>query len=1100
MPQAVPHTQTEIPWKSLKKTIKELYLRQNKTNKEIIQYVAEARDGLTITKHQLEYRLKKWKIRKNLKKEDYILAQIEIEKSKSIGSVGRAMHEVYLNGVRQSSRKLRKGFWRHRAFEEARRASVSELQYYISDGLEITKPMLSQNASGSQQDNAHLQSSGLRLVAQTSHEVTDEPIANYDIDMHDLAPDLYPHARIENSHVTRNVLEPSRTASGVCLSIIRTRETNFIYDFIQRTLSVMHNEFWDDLEWEPKVLKLLKTHKLDSLLTCIVSMDTKESVKLGNYLVGAVCHKYQENYGSDDLYVLLLCGCKPSAETLNATYRCEDIRKIQHLRQFWGGMGSEIHSQCQLGLQHISTAILEVLALSAGINRHTPLPHVCKLYEQGGLPFGPSWEFLTFNGHATVDFKFKPLPMNEWPYDWGRDYMDPMIDLSCINLLMKAINNRHKNVIRFLSSRMDLQNPSYLLYAISMGDEATTRVLLEAGADPSKCSFILETCEPSRLSLRAPSIRFKKMYSVTPLLIAVRSNFGRIINRLLSAGADPKLTGSVPPLYWCVEDDTRCSWKSECQYLKTFFEEISPLELAVVRGCGIGILEGLWVPDTQFRRPEVMWVFLLMYKPIESPEFDFIAEALLASQFGWDLNYLQKTRRRRRFHLRRNQNISKSEYTLLLDAPALDPSGLVIQTYNSDQFGSMIYHATKCWGESHREAIIANLNFHIPLHDASSREQNSIRALRFAKYAQRLGWDINLEHRSAFMRSIIKSAWRGVIDISALNKYLQYFSGSNESDSGPYPPVIQLLQRTNVSDNITKLFVEAIDESECGGQGAIDQCVFEVFEYFIDIGWDINEGACPCGETTVLDVVLDKFVPNSTTFAMVKRLCDAGARINHGKTHYSALSRAIMARRKVFRESFDRGECWALRVIEHLLQVEKQRGYIYDVYALGTKIWGFLGTPLQEAAYYGDLKLARLLIEAGMYADLEKTLDWQDYSPWGQISLSKCSKSGAWAHDLKSPTPCFLGWTPLELAVEKGRQDTVILLLQAGAKVTEWALSQPGVAPQKSGYGTVTSRDGGSAVVELCVVSVVFGAPFPEARPLFVLTQIFLDEFLFPRI
>ncbi|KAF3291850.1 hypothetical protein TWF132_006364 [Orbilia oligospora] len=1060
MPQAVPHTRTEIPWESLRETIEELYLRQNKTNKEIIQYVAEARDGLTITKSQLEYQLKKWKIRKNLKKEDYILAQIEIDKSKSIGSVGRATHEVYLNGVRQSSRKLRKGFWRHRAFEEARRASVSELQYYISDGLEITKPMLSQNASGSQQDNAHLQSSGLRLVAQTSHEVTDEPIANYDIDMHDLAPDLYPHARIENSHVTRNVLEPSRTASGVCLSISRTRETNFIYDFIQQTLSVMHNEFWDDLEWEPKVLKLLKTHKLDSLLTCIVSMDTKESVKLGNYLVGAVCHKYQANYGSDDLYALLLCGCKPSAETLNATYRCEDIRKIQHLRQFWDGMGSEIHSQCQLGLQRISTAILEVLALSAGINRHTPLPNVCKLYEQSGLPFGPSWGFLTFNGNATVGFKFKPLPMDEWPYDLERDYMDLMIDLSCINLLMKAINNRHKNVIRFLSSRMDLQNPSYLLYAVSIGDEATTQVLLEAGADPNKRSSIIETYKSPPFALWGRSIRSNNIHSVTPLLMAVRSNFGRIISRILSAGANPKFTGSLPPLYWCGED-TKCLWKSGCFYLKTLFEEITPLELAVVRGCGIDILEGLWVPHTRFRRPEVMWVFLLMYTPIESPEFDFIAEALLVSQFSWDLNYLQKTRRRRRFHLRRNQNISKSEYTLLLDAPALGPSELVIQTYNSDQFGSMVYHAAKCQGESHCGAMIDNLekigdgrtidigfqvlggrvirNFHIPLHDASSREQNSILALRFAKHAQHLGWDINLEHRSAFMRSIIKSAWRGVIDRSALNKYLQYFSGSNDSDSGLYPPVIQLLHWTNVSDNITKLFLEAIDESERGGQGAVDQCVFEVFKYFIDIGWDINEGACLCGETTVLDVVLDKCVPNSTTFAIVKRLCDAGARINHGKRHYSALSRAIMARRKVFRESFDRGECWALRVIEHLLQVEKQRGYIYDVYALGTKIWGFLGTPLQEAAYYGDLKLARLLIGAGTYAGLEKVIDWQDYNTWRLISLPKCSETGAWANDLKSPTPCFLRWTPLELAVEKGRQDMVILLLQAGAKVTEWA-------------------------------------------------------------
>ncbi|KAF3198825.1 hypothetical protein TWF106_004113 [Orbilia oligospora] len=1072
MPQAVPHARAEIPWESLRETIEELYLRQNKTNKEIIQYIAEARDGLTITKSQLEYQLKKWKIRKNLKKEDYILAQIEIGKSKSVGPVGRTTHEVYLNGVRQSSRKLRKGFWRHRAFEEARRASLSELQYYISDGLEITNPMLSQNASGTQQDNAHLQSSGSGFRAQELHEVTDEPIPNYDIDMYDLAPDLYPHTRIENSHVTRNVLEPSRSASRACFSVIRAREANFIYDFIQRTLSVMQNEFWDDLEWEPTVLKLLKTHKLDSLLTCIVNMDTKESVKLGNYLVGAVCHKYQENHGSDDLYALLLCGCKPSAETVKDTYRCEDIRKIQHLRQFWDGMALGIHSQYQLGLQHNSTAILEVLALSAGINQHTPLSHMRKLYEENGLSFGPSWKFLTCNGQYTVGFKVKLLPMAKLPFGWERDYMDPMIDCGCINLLMNAINSRHENFIRFLSLRTYLQRPSYLLYATSMGDEATTQVLLEAGADPNKRSSIPETCEPPYLRSTDPWIRFKTTYSVTPLLIAIRSNFGRIINRLLSAGADPKLIGSVPPPYWCVEDNVECPWKLECLYLGELFRKISPLELAVIRGCGIDILEGLWVPDTRFRRPNVMWVFLLIYTPIGSAEFDFTAEALLISQFGWGLKDLQKNRRRRRFHLRWNENTSKFEYTMVLDATAtLGSSEFVIQTYSSDRFKSMIYHAAKCPGEYHRGTLIDNLAMigdkkavhtvfrvlarslsqllGITSRDMFSWERNATQALRFVKHMQNFGWDISCEHRSSFLRSIIKSAWRGAIDRSALNKYLRYFSGSNESpDSSLYRPVIQLLHQGNVNDNITKLFLESIDESGGGGQGAIDQSVFEVFEYFIDIGWDINEGACLCRETTVLDVVLDKCVPNSTTFAIVKRLCDARARINYGGNHFSALSRAIKARRRIFRGAFDRGECWALRVIELLLQVEKQRGYIYDVDALRTKVGVCLGLPLQEVAYYGDLKLARLLIESGTHAGLEESIGWRDFNIWRQVSLANCSETGAWAHDLKSIIPYVVRGTPLELAVEQGRQDMVVLLLRAGAKVTGRARRQAQSTPR----------------------------------------------------
>ncbi|KAF3187648.1 hypothetical protein TWF788_001868 [Orbilia oligospora] len=1083
MSQTVP--QTEIPWDSLRGPIEERYLRENKTNKEIIQWVAESRNGLTITKGQLEYQLKKWKIRKNLKKEDYILARIEIDKSKLIDPAGHTVHEVFLNGVRQSSRKLRKGFWRHKAYQEARLTNASELKYYVSDGLEITKPVLTQNASGPQHDAAHLRSPGSGLRAQIFSDATDEPRTRYDLDMHDFVPDLQAHTQIESPQALqeepRNAQKSLETPSKISYAITRARETNFIYDFIYRTLSVMQNAFWDDLEWEPTVLKLLKTHKLDSLLTCIINLGTEGSVKLGNYLVDAVCYEYQENYDSGDLHLLLHCGCKPAAEALESAYLCADVQKIQYLRHFWDTPSLEMPRQCRIALQHEFTAILEAVALSAGIAEHTALLQIWELSRWRKFPPSAARTFLTFNEQDTVNLEFELLtkPCQELVASSSLIRILKLeganLDLSRISLFMQVINDGHWRVGRFLSMRMGFRNPSYLLYVISMGDDATTQWLLKAGADPSKCSSIHEACRleaaMSQLNLGNPVRKIDKVYLVTPLLIAVRSNSGTIINLLLSAGANPKRIGSVPPLYWCIGDGSGCGWESECQYLKTSFDGISPFELAVIRGCGISILEALWVPGSRFRRPEVMWTFSLMYTSVGSPEFDFTVDALFVSQFGWDLKDLQKTRKRRRFHLRWNENTSKFEYTMVLDATAtLGSSEFVIQTYSSDRFKSMIYHATKCRGEYHGGTLIDNLVMTgdkkavdtgfcvlarslsrlpgITSHDMFSWERNATQALRFVKHIQNFGWDISCEHRSPFLRSIIKSAWRGAIDRSALNKYLRYFSGSNELDSTSYRLVIQLLHQGNVNDNITKLFLESMDESGGGDQGAIDQSVFEVFEYFIDIGWDINEGACLCGETTALDIVLVKCVPNSTTFAIVERLCDAGARISHGKIHHSALSHAIMARRKVFRESFDQEECWALRTIGLLLQVEKQRGYVYDVYAFETKIGVCTGTPLQEAAYYGDLKLARLLIAVGTDADLEASLDHWKYGLSHQISLSPCSKTEVWAHDLKNFIPNFCHGTPLEVAVKQGRQDMVVLLLQAGAKITEGARRQARSIPR----------------------------------------------------
>ncbi|KAK6335790.1 hypothetical protein TWF730_003167 [Orbilia blumenaviensis] len=126
MQQGRPRTQHQsrdtIPWDNLKETIENLYLRREFTNKMIVEYLLNMENGLSITQNQLEYQLKKWKIRKNMKKEDYIYTQIAINKSDHGGSAAarRAAHKVYLSGVPQSDRKLRKGLWRHKAQEAAK--------------------------------------------------------------------------------------------------------------------------------------------------------------------------------------------------------------------------------------------------------------------------------------------------------------------------------------------------------------------------------------------------------------------------------------------------------------------------------------------------------------------------------------------------------------------------------------------------------------------------------------------------------------------------------------------------------------------------------------------------------------------------------------------------------------------------------------------------------------------------------------------------------------------------------------------------------------------------------------------------------------------
>ncbi|KAK6504425.1 hypothetical protein TWF506_002624 [Arthrobotrys conoides] len=889
----------------------------------------------------------------------------------------------------------------------------------------------------------------------------------------DFPPDPYaqignfsyiPEERLEEIFQQFQVVPPE-----ACFSISRTRETNFIGDFIQKTLFVMQNGFWYDLDWEPTVLQLFRAHKLESLLTCIINLGTHESAKLGKFLVNAVCHRHQDKFNANDLHSLLLCGCKLSKKTLRAAYRLVDIQKIQYLFQFSDTTDWDISKQCESAVEQGLPAIFEVLELLAARVDYTAVLGSLKS-DWRNMICSTAWKapdrqqvLLKFNTQNKSDFEFKLQPILTGDASmlacWARR-VGTVINLPLIEMLMKAINSRHENVIGMLSSEMKsvLKKPGYLLFAVSMGDEATTEWLLNAGANPNGRSSILGVrgLERSpRSSSGEQSPQTSKVYSVTPLSIAIRSNLGKIIERLLLAGADPSLTASIPPLYWCTGNNQGCRWTSECEYLKTQFEEISPLELAIIRGCEAAILRKLWVPGIQFRQPERAWMFLLMYTQVGSPEFDFAVESLLISQFGWSLADLLQTRRSRRFKLRWDQSMSDPEYNLLLESPRISPSQVAFQTYDLGRFISMIHHAINCRGESHRETIMENMakigdkwaidtGFHVlrkslsrnlstPPRDKLSRQRSSSQALAYTGHAQKLRWDLSFELRGLLLSSIIKSAWRGDIGRPALHEYLSYLSEYNELDSRLYPAVIQILRQTG--QNIIKLFVESIDKSEAKGLAVLDENSFELFEYFIEIGWDINETACSCGDITALDVILDKCTPNSTTFAIIKRLCDAGARINHGARHYSALSHAISARRRISRVSFDAKECWALSIIELIIQVEKQSGHIHDEINLQTKVGIYLATPLQEAAYYGDIKLAGSILRAG----LDSLLEVCDIYTRTRVPafLDPCSEPGVWSRDLKGHTPEYLSATPLELAVIQGRQDMVVFLLQAGAKVTD---------------------------------------------------------------
>ncbi|KAK6532689.1 hypothetical protein TWF281_006867 [Arthrobotrys megalospora] len=1000
-----------IPWDHLRGTIEDLYLRQKFTNKKIIDFIAE-KNGLVVTKSQLEYQMKKWKIRKNMKKEDYIFAQITINKSNSGGPTQAPAHEIYLNGVRQSARKVKKGLWRHKAREEARYASETELQYCISDGLDIDIAYsLDPATNGSYQKDDLLE--GVQMIIDG---VPDDSGGGA-LHQHQLF--LVPQNTFQDTayRATRN---PN-------FAISRVREVGFIYDFIQRTLFVMENELWNDLEWEPAVLRLINTHKLNSLLTSIMQLGTYKSAKLGDFLVRAVCHRYQNEYDAEYLQFLFSCGCEPSLQTQLDAYLCEDAQKIKYFLRYSNLDENAIQAQCTDALLQSRPALFEAI-LAPGESFVGP--------ELRGLL--QSW--LSFKGEEIM------LAIDPCSRTGLRFTSSTGLFLN-VKMLMKAVNDRNNHVAQIVSEGMDLKRPEYLFYAIVAGDEFTTQWLLDALVNPNTrfTACTGETLLGVEPLYGGGFITEAPEYSVTPLLTALREGYGGIVERLLRAGAKPNLRGSIPPLYKCSDYNKGPHREFECNELETYFKEISPLELAVLRGFEIDVLLKLWAAGARFYRPERTWTFVLMYTKVGSPEFNFVADALLKSQPGRHAVALRGCRRVRRFHLRRNQD-EKTRYDLFVQTPGFEPPEVALQTYSADRLQSMVYHTVAHADDSRWGTLVDNLTI-IGDSDTSScgsrilqhtiysryirdpsglfREFSSRRecaqAVKFVDHAMRNAYPISCysDIQGILLSGIIQSAWRGIIDKDVLKGYLKVFSGLGAFQSHINIALIyaKLKSPGGHSTSIVKLFSEAVSVDRKGkqdrGMRSLPQRVIRALDFLMEIGWDAKEQYWhpTLGLITVLDIILKNYTPDETTFTAVKKICGVGAPV----ASPNLLSIAIEARRDIFKASFDREQCWALRTIKFLLQLEGgcfYSGNLWTHHYTETTINGSISTPLQVAAYYGDLELAKLFLEAG--------------DDPNSIPIRP-----PWIFEWKP-----MERTPLELAAERCRKDMIVLLLRSGATFT----------------------------------------------------------------
>ncbi|KAF3288711.1 hypothetical protein TWF970_005768 [Orbilia oligospora] len=1054
----------EIPWAALRETIERLYLHKNYSNKEIIAFFAEEQ-GLIITKSQLEYQIKKWKIRKNMKREDYIFSRYAFTKSSPNNTTGNIANEVYLNGIRQSPRKLRKGWRRHKAREGTDDLDADALRYHVSDGLVMGDTVL----GATLRDTPFPRSPRPLKVGNRSRLEDNGLVSAVNAYRGDLSPGSLAH--VSNTQRTRETPVGVRRPPGAltieaCSAVSRVKETKFILDFLQQTLFIMQNGLWDDIEWEPIVIKMIKSHKLGSLLACIMGLGMDESTKLGNCLVSAVCHRYQGEYDAEDLSLLLRCGCKPSVDTLRNAYQCTDAKKIQQLFSVGDIENQEILEQCRLAIERRMSGIFESFAFST-MSTNSALLESLERDWTFKLFSIPQEELLTFDAQSTVDFKIIPRSTSLLPELMAPAFISEtpeceLIRLPQIELLMSAIKYSHRHVVKVLSEKMDLKKPGYLIYTILTGDEATALLLLDAGANPNGRVLIpevqgVETPPPSRHSDHI--ISTGKVYSVTPLLAAVRLNFKRIINRLLSAGANPNLEASPPPLYHCGGCDRIWygRFTSECTFLNDYFREISPLELAIMTGSGRSVLERLWIAGARFRRPDTTWMVLLMYTKFGSSEFNFAADALLTPQSDSFEAGLGIGKRAYLFRLKCISGFGALEpqYKLLLKKPGLEPPKIVLQTYTLGRFYSMVYHMAHCTDGSRWKIIFDNLEtigdgwavnsaFRIleeylapylknTSRDTGSRIRHSTQTLGLVEHVismQLQFWYSDQELQGSILETIIWSAWQGVVTPHVLHRWIWHLCGPGGLKSS------MSLVYGKPNANVVKIFLESLNRGEDQGRVKLNQGVFEAFGYFIDIGWGVNQGACDCdrGEITALDIILSNCVLDHTSFAILKRLRDAGARINWGGNHCSSLSYAIEARRDTFRIYHDKEDCWELQTIELLLQVEKEGGYNSNGFAVSTRISKYIGSPLQEAAYFGDLELAKLLLKAGMDVNLEAITRYPNLV--FREFVKPCSGPRPRMKEPKCAIPQVVKGTPLEIAVGQGRQGMVELLLEWGAKVT----------------------------------------------------------------
>ncbi|KAK6505813.1 hypothetical protein TWF481_007704 [Arthrobotrys musiformis] len=1090
----MPHTdpQAEIPWDDLKEEIVDMYLHKKYTNKQIREVIARRENGLATTKSQLEYQLKKWKICKNMKEADYIFIQTSInQKNSKSSSRDHTEYEVCLSGIRQSPRRIKKGLRRLKAREEAQDVDARELQYYISEGLEITNSTQI-SVDKAPYENARLKSDSQGLSNQAVSQTIGMRTADSDDNMDDLdvAPGSLWHIRVQEP--PPSLEEGSNMLLDKMSSLTRRREANFTFDFIRRTLLIMENGFWEDFEWQPTILQILKSHKIYSLLASVMRLGTVESARLGNYLVSAVCYKYQDEYDAEDLSLLLSCGCAPNLETLETAYRCKSSLKLQHLFRFWGADNRNgLDKQLDLALERRWTGILEAVIIMNIFTDDAMHRKILTAYSEYALD---SVNILTLDPRSPTNFDLEPIATiinhnSKFISELAlAQYNFAKIRLALIELLITAINHEHHNVVRvlYISQHIDLKDSSYLLWAISAGEVSTTEWLLKAGANPN-CSFSIPKARPSLPYFESAyweAPLSKKVYSTTPLLTAIRMNSKRIIDLLLSFGADPNFKASLPIPGYGVNIHIS-KWWSECGYLNEYFIEISPFELALIQGVGVGVLKRLWEAGARLQphRFEKILVYSLMYVRVGSSKFRFAADALFRSQSWLEGIPISS------WSLECNPVGPEPRYTLSLELPKSGQKR-VFQTFTTNRFRSMIYHTVTCydnpsWGvlmdnfvalgddvvvsgafKFFREIISMHVEELPGTKNVPSRGQRSEPFMRIIDQMMEnefsmIGWHIGLDLQRLCTRSIIRLAWRGAINVANLDQRLKQILGGNMQQLTMEFVYEKLRAGSPTSDiNIAKMFFESRSEEGYRGRTVLNQYVYEIFEYFINIGWDINERACECGTATALDTILTLYVPDQTTFRVIKRLCDAGAVIGSGsggRGHYSTLSCAIQARRESSRTSFHKKECWAMRTIQLLLRTEGERGRQRSHDLPDPEIGGVSVSALQEAAYSGDLELVRLILihfSDGMNSDFMREVMFMPMDPMAfdtpELSpLSPCEVLEPF-ENLPCPTFEFRGqgrivptsefgrrFRPsLELALDRGRQDVVRLLLESGAKVT----------------------------------------------------------------